>query len=337
MESLLKVAVLTGGISSEDYLSRRSGELILEHANSERYVCSLLNWDLAGWVDEYAPGDPTTIIQRHESILAAFVLPGRFDIVLNALHGELECEGQLQGLLELAKQPYTGNGRRSSMIGMNKILSKKIFREAGFLTADWICFNHVDGLGNTAKIRHENADFHYPVVVKAATGGSSNSLLLANNGDEMHAAINRLLADYDEVYIEPFLEGLEYTVAVFGAPDGEPLIALPVAHIRYEGEFFDAVIKKDNQYEVVIPCGLPEEVQEQLKNIAKSVHQLFHFHAFSRVDFRFSEGKPYLLEVNTHPGFGESSIVPHMFKAAGISWETAIEWIIEGGLRRKMR
>ncbi|MFZ6773574.1 D-alanine--D-alanine ligase family protein [Undibacterium sp. SXout7W] len=337
MKDRLKVAVLSGGFSAEDYLSRRSGALILEHANRDKYLCSLFDWNAAGWVAESAPGEPDHIIQRHESILAAFATPKRFDIVVNTLHGEMECDGQLQGMFELAKQPYTGNGRASSIIGMNKILSKKIMREAGLLTPDWLALTAENLSENTDSIKAAADQFGFPLIVKAATGGSSNSILMADNEQQMFAAIKSLSDVYDEVYLEPFLDGLEYTVAVFGEPGDKPLTTLPVARIAYEGMLFDAAIKKADRYQVLVPCGLIESEQKELMRIAEQLHYCFRFNAFSRVDFRYAGGKPYLLEVNTHPGLGENSIVPLMLKAAGISWETVIDWLVENGLNRKMR
>lgn len=337
MKDRLKVAVLSGGFSAEDYLSRRSGALILEHANRDKYLCSLFNWNVAGWVDESAPGAPDNIIRRHESILAAFATPERFDIVINTLHGEMECDGQLQGMFELAKQPYTGNGRASSIIGMNKILSKKMMREAGLLTPDWFAVTAENLSENTDGIKAAASQFGFPLIVKAATGGSSNSILLANDEKEMFNALKSLSDVYDEVYLEPFLDGLEYTVAVFGAPGDKPLTTLPVARIAYEGKLFDAAIKKADRYQVLVPCGLVENEQKELIQIAEKLHRCFRFNAFSRVDFRYANGKPYLLEVNTHPGFGENSIVPLMLKAEGISWETVIDWLVDNGMSRKMR
>ena len=107
--------------------------------------------------------------------------------------------------------------------------------------------------------------------------------------------------------------------------------------MHYEGHIFDAEIKKADRYQVVIPCGLSDSWQNELQDIARRLHECFRFTAFSRVDFRFLDGKPYLLEVNTHPGFGENSIVPMMLRAANISLETAVDWMIENGLSRKPR
>lgn len=329
----LKVALLTGGISSEDYLSRRSGALILENANQERYEFSLFDWNKDGSVDEYAAGDPHTLLQRHANILSAFAVPKKFDLVFNALHGELECDGQIQGLLELAKQPFTGNGKLSSVLGMNKILSKKIFREAGFRTAELVSFSKNDAENFAEKCHMTALKFDFPLVVKAATGGSSNSVFAVTDESGMIACIQNLLIEYDEVFVEPFLEGSEYTVAVFGDKNEKPLITLPAARIGYEGAVLDSVIKKNDRYSVLIPCGLSEEDQQALRTTAEKIHSTFNFNAFSRVDFRYSKGVAYVLEVNTHPGFGPNSIVPNMLKAANISWKTAIDWMIDSGLR----
>ena len=325
----LQIALLVGGPSSEHYLSQLSGQTILANANADRYTCTLLNWSLDGWVDESVPGQPEQVAKRHANILAAFVEPKRFDIVVNMLHGEIECDGRLQGMFELISLPFTGNDRLSSLKGMNKVISKTIVRAAGFPTADWFAFTREDITAGHVNIAEKARLFGYPLVVKASTGGSSNSTALVENEVELHAAIDTLSSAYDELYLERFLNGLEYSASVFGGAGEKRAITLPVARITYEGKIFDAAAKKAGLHGVVIPSGLSVSDELRLSQMAEQIHVDFRFSAFSRVDFRFSEGQPYFLEVNTHPGFAQKSIVPLMLNAGGITLETAIDWLIE--------
>lgn len=334
---LLNVAVLVGGPSSEHYLSQRSGETILANINKDRYTCTLLNWSQDGWVDESLPSQPKQVTKRHANILAAFAEPKHFDIVMNMLHGEIECDGRLQGMFELISLPYTGNGRVSSFNGMNKIISKSIVRAAGFLTADWFAFTRKEIISGREDIKKKALAFGYPLVVKASTGGSSNSTILVDNESELLAAIDTLSLVYDELYLEYFLTGLEYTVSVFGDAGTKRSMTLPVARIAYEGRMFDAPIKKGELYDIVFPSGLVTSEELKLRQMAEQIHADFRFNAFSRVDFRFSEGQPYFLEVNTHPGFAQRSVVPLMLSAGGISLDSAIEWLIENGLNRNAK
>jgi len=328
----LQIALLVGGPSSEHYLSQLSGQTILANANKDRYTCTLLNWSPDGWVDESVPGHPEQVAKRHANILAAFAEPKRFDIVANMLHGEIECDGRLQGMFELIGLPFTGNDRLSSLKGMNKVISKTIVREAGFLTADWFVFTREDITSGRVNIAEKARLFGYPLIVKASTGGASNSTALVDNEAELYAAIDTLSSVYDELYLECFLNGLEYTASVFGGFGETRCMTLPVARIAYEGKIFDAAIKKSGRYDVVIPSGLSASDELKLSQMAEQIHADFRFSAFSRVDFRFSDGQPYFLEVNTHPGFGKNSLVPLMLSAGGIPLETAIDWLIETGL-----
>lgn len=325
----LQIAVLVGGPSSEHYLSQLSGQTVLANANTDRYTCTLLNWSLEGWVDESEPGQPEQVAKRHANVLAAFAEPKRFDIVVNMLHGEIECDGRLQGMFELIGLPFTGNDRLSSLKGMNKVTSKTIVRAAGFLTADWFAFSRADITSGRVNIAEKARLFGYPLVVKASTGGASNSTLLVENEAELHAAIDTLSLVYDDLYLECFLNGLEYTASVFGGAGERRAITLPVARITYEGKIFDAATKKAGRYGVVIPSGLSASDELKLSQMAEQIHADFRFSAFSRVDFRFSDGQPYFLEVNTHPGFATNSLVPLMLNAGGIALETAIDWLIE--------
>ena len=328
----LQVAVLVGGPSSEHYLSQLSGQTIFKNANIGRYTCTLLNWSQDGWVDESVPGQPEQVVKRHANIFAAFAEPKRFDIVLNMLHGEIECDGRLQGMFELIGLPFTGNGRVSSQKGMNKVVSKKIVRAAGFLTPDWFAFFREDIASGKLNIAEKALAFGYPLVVKAAIGGASTSTALVDSEAELHAAIDTLSSAYDEFFLERFLNGLEYTVAVFGDARKKESITLPVARIAYKGRMFDSATKKGELYDVVIPSGLGASDELKLCQMAEQIHADFRFTAFSRMDFRFFEGEPYFLEVNTHPGFGKRSLVPLLLNAGGIALETAIDWLIETGL-----
>ena len=332
ISQVLNVAVLVGGPSSEHYLSQLSGQTILANANTDRYLCTLLNWSQDGWVDESAPGRPQQVAKRHANIVAAFGEPKRFDIVVNMLHGEIECDGRLQGMFELINLPFTGNGRASSVKGMNKVVSKSIVRAAGLLTADWFAFSREDINFGHVNIAEKALAFGYPLVVKASTGGASTSTALVDNEAELHAAINTLISAEDEFFLERFLEGLEYTVSVFGDARKRQCLTLPVARIAYEGRMFDSATKKGEHYDVVIPSGLLASDELKLIQMAEQIHTDFRFSAFSRIDFRFSDGEPYFLEVNTHPGFGQRSLVPLTLKAGEVALETAIDWLIESGL-----
>ena len=292
----LQVAVLVGGPSSEHYLSQLSGQTIFKNANIGRYTCTLLNWSQDGWVDESVPGQPEQVVKRHANIFAAFAEPKRFDIVLNML------------------------------------VSKKIVRAAGFLTPDWFAFSREDIASGKLNIAEKALAFGYPLVVKAAIGGASTSTALVDSEAELHAAIDTLSSAYDEFFLERFLNGLEYTVAVFGDARKKESITLPVARIAYKGRMFDSATKKGELYDVVIPSGLGASDELKLCQMAEQIHADFRFTAFSRVDFRFFEGEPYFLEVNTHPGFGKRSLVPLLLNAGGIALETAIDWLIETGL-----
>jgi D-alanine-D-alanine ligase len=248
------------------------------------------------------------------------------------LHGEIECDGRLQGMFELISLPVTGNSRASSQKGMNKVVSKKIVRDAGRLTADWFAFSREEITSGRVNIAEKAREFGYPLVVKASTGGASTSTALVDNEAELHVAINTLTSAEDEFFLERFLSGLEYTVAVFGDAHKKQSLTLPVARIAYKGRMFDSASKKGDLYDVVIPSGLSASDELKLTEMSEQIHADFRFSAFSRVDFRFSEGEPYFLEVNTHPGFGKRSLVPLLLKAGGIDLETAIDWLIETGM-----
>ena len=206
-----KIIVLMGGPSKEAEVSRRTGAAIAEALESKGYNAQTLELN------------PRTVLKDIESLGG--------EIVFNAIHGRYGEDGALQGLLEMAEIPYTGSGIMAHAVGMNKKVSKDVFKGANIPTATSESFN-----GNLesaeAIIGHIRKQFTIPVVVKSATQGSSIGVTIVRDEAQLEAAVTEALK-YDPILVvEQFLDGREFTVSVL---DGK---ALSVIEIRpHSGEY----------------------------------------------------------------------------------------------------
>ena len=230
------------------------------------------------------------------------------DLFFLALHGGKGEDGTVQALLDLIGKPYTGSGMEGCVLAMDKDLSKRLFRDAGVLTPDWITGDPEPDLVVTR--------LGVPVIVKAARGGSSLRLLLVRDRSGLEPAREEARGFADRVVWERYVTGREFTVGIVGDE------ALPVGEIVPEHEIFDYECKyQSGMAREIFPAELPGEVARRLQKLALEVHQLLRLRDFSRVDFVVDdEGRPWCLEANTLPGMTSNSLLPKAARAAGISF-----------------
>jgi D-alanine-D-alanine ligase len=245
------------------------------------------------------------------------------DVVFLALHGGAGEDGRLQAMLDLAGLAYTGSNHIASAAAMDKDLSKRLFRTAGVPTADWM-------MAPAAPADIECA-LGWPVVVKPSKQGSTVGLTVVREKADLAAAMTLAASFDDEVMVEKFIAGREFTVGVL---DGA---ALPVGEIISPGEVFDYQAK----YQVggareVFPADLPPAESAQLHEYALRAHRVLKLGAYSRVDFRRDAGGGFwCLEANSLPGMTATSLLPQAALVAGISFPELLERICRGAIRRR--
>jgi D-alanine-D-alanine ligase len=329
-----KLALLCGGISREDYLSRRSCQVLYQVLDTTKFDLYILDWQQDGSVLESTVNSPDLIRTTHPSILHCFAnFSG--DVVVNLIHGEKENCGEIQGLLELAHIPYTGNGLSASVEGMVKTLTKRCFTEIGVKTPAAFLFRprrKEDRLKLLGELR--STALHYPLILKPVKGGSSIGIQLVHNETELQEFLAQL-GDLTPYLFEEFIEGTEYSVGVFATHSSPKTIVLPIARIDHEGDYFDAQIKFNDTYRVVFPTDIPRIPAEGMRQAAIRIHETIGFSGFSRCDFIVRGDDFFALEVNTHPGMSAYSIVPNMVKQAQLSLGDFFEQMIrEAQLQR---
>ena len=294
-----KVGVLFGGRSAEREVSLMSGGGVLKALQSKGVNAH--------------PFDPA---QRGIAELAA----EKFDRVFIALHGRYGEDGTLQGVLEQLGIPYTGSGVMASSIGMDKVMTKRIWMNHGLPTPR---FTVLDAKNATPEeLRLVPDDLGLPLMLKAPHEGSTIGISKVAGYSDMQPGFD-LCAKYDEVVLaEEFISGRELTVPVLGK--GRDARALPIVEIRapegnydYQNKYFS----DDTKY--LCPAPLDDALTTRIQSLAVRAFNAVGCKGWARVDFmlRAADNEPFLLEINTSPGMTGHSLVPMAAKAAGVSYE----------------
>ncbi len=277
-----KIAVLKGGISSEREVALRSGAAIAQGLREGGYE-----------VDEV------------DVISKKLLISSDVDAVFIALHGTFGEDGEVQQLLEKMNLPYTGSGPESCRIAFDKVLTRERLKKKGIPIP----------LGEVLNISGVRT-LPFPLVVKPPCEGSSVGCHLVLDQAHWKAAFMDAVQYSGEALVEEYIPGRELTV---GVVDHQ---VFPVVEIKTQLEWYDYEAKYvtgDTQY--IVPADLPLEVTTKLQEIALKTFHCLDAEGFGRVDFRFSpEGNPYVLELNSIPGFTTTSLLPKAALAAGIGF-----------------
>lgn len=337
----MRVAVVCGGESSERDVSLSSGlavaralierdhEVVLIDPAQEQPILAGPTRD-AGGLPRYAvPEEPPDLSERaawRRRVLAALAggpVHDRLraaDMVFLALHGGWGEDGHVQALLEMAGIPFTGASSAACAAAWHKDRALACLQCAGLPTAERIRYRAADGVPVTAEALVQAG----PVVVKPVADGSSVDVQIVASVEELLRVTARL--DHEELLIEPFLSGREFTVGVVGNR------AMPVIEIELATPLFDYRAKyQPGAAREVCPAEIPDAFAQRLQGFALAAHQTLGFGptAYSRTDFRAdAAGEPTCLEVNALPGLTPGSLLPLAAKAAGWAYPELIDRIL---------
>jgi D-alanine-D-alanine ligase len=288
-----KVGVLYGGRSAEREVSLMSG------AGVHAALCSL--------------GVNAHLFDTGQSSLAALAAQ-QFDRVFIALHGRYGEDGTLQGALEMLGIPYTGSGPMASSLAMDKVMTKRVWLEAGLPTPGYRALTEASEVTAAAKV------LGLPLMMKAPHEGSTLGIVKASVASELAQAY-QAAAQYDEVVLaEQFVVGRELTVAILGR--GQDARALPVIEIvapegnyDYQHKYFS----DDTQY--LCPAPLEPALATEISDISVKAYRALGCEGWGRADLMLDQNnRPWLLEMNTSPGMTGHSLVPMAAKALGMSY-----------------
>ena len=331
----MRIAVLFGGTSEERDVSIASAAQIipaLRALGHEVHAVDTATGKLAPGqerellANRVAPLPPSGSALQQVRARAISLSPAHFDIrhtdvVFLALHGGAGEDGRIQALLDLAGMPYTGSNHIASAAAMDKDLAKRLFRAAGVPTADWLMAPVTAG--------QVTERLGWPVVVKPSKQGSTVGLSVVRAAEGLAGALQAAGTFDDEVMVEKFIPGREFTVGVL---EGQ---ALPVGEIFPPGEIFDYQSKyQQGGARELFPAQLPPEEAARLQQYALRAHQALKLGTYSRIDFRRDgAGQFWCLEANSLPGMTATSLLPQAARAAGIDFPTLLERICKGAIR----
>lgn len=300
-----KVAVLLGGTSAEREVSLNSGAAVLAGLRE-------------GGVDAH-PVDPRdTDVTQLKSM--------GFDKVFIALHGRGGEDGTLQGLLELTGLPYTGSGVMASAISMDKLRSKLLWQGAGLPVAPWAALTRKEfEQGLSESVLQHIASLGLPLIVKPSREGSSVGMSKVDEAGVLNAALALAFQHDEEVLVEKWLSGPEFTVAVLGEE------ILPSIRIQPAGTFYDYEAKYlSDETQYFCPSGLEAEREAQLRDLVLKAWTVLGCRGWGRIDaMQDRDGHFYLLEANTSPGMTSHSLVPMAARQAGLSFSQLVVRILE--------
>jgi len=243
------------------------------------------------------------------------------EAVFIAMHGPFGEDGTVQGMLELAGIPYTGAGVLASSLGMNKIMFKKVMAQEGIPLPDYLVLEKND---SQKKILNK---FRFPLVVKPSDQGSSVGVSLVRHRRELGPALELAFEYSPKILIEEYLKGTEVSCGVLG---NEEPVALPVIEIIPKTEFFDYQAKYDEtQCDEIVPARLSKRLTKRVQELAVQVFKAIECYGFGRIDMIITQGKPYVLEINTIPGLTPVSLLPKEAAAAGITYPQLLDRIIK--------
>lgn len=319
------IALVTGGYSGESVISYKTAATIEQNIDTEKWNYYTIDINPEGWFYT-APDSQKISVDKNDFSITVAGKKILFDAVLIALHGTPGEDGKLQGYFDCLKIPYTSCDAATSAITFNKRFTIAVAGASGIQVANSVLLIRNQFESADESVRH----LHFPVFVKPNNGGSSIGMSKVNSHtEELGAAVTKAFKEDDQVLIEEFIKGREFTIGVFKTKG--KIITLPMTEVISKNDFFDYEAKYNGESEEVTPANAGEEIAEKIRSAAKKAYSTFNCRGVVRIDFIYDEtgGHPYMLEINTVPGQSAASIVPQQVKAMGWTLKEFYSALIE--------
>ncbi len=351
---MMRLGIIFGGRSGEHEISLMSASSVIKVIDREKYSLVLFGITKQGkWLlydgpiekiedgswEEYAEQALAENPDRYEVVILGTgdnSLKNRIDFALPILHGPYGEDGTIQGLFEMIGIPYGGCGVLGAAAAMDKSLAKDIFMKEQLP----IC-RHLNLAREEVEedldlvISRIEKYLPYPIFVKPANMGSSVGINKAKNTEELQNAILEATKYDRRLILEEGLDCREVETGVIGNYHASAAVVgeiLPSEEFySYEAKYFDGGKSK-----ICIPASIPDEIAEEIREIALDAYRVLDCCGFARIDFFLEKAtnKIYLNEINTIPGFTKFSMFPLLWEAAGVSYSELVEKIIQFGLER---
>lgn len=320
------IAIIMGGYSSEYKISLKSGNVVFQYLDKEKYNAYRIHIFKDKWVyvnddnEEFPVNkDDFSININNQKIV--------FDCVFNAIHGTPGEDGLMQAYFKLLNLPQTSCDYYQSALTFNKRDLLSTLKPYGIVSATSYYINKGDNINEEAIIDKVGL----PCFVKANKAGSSFGISKVYTKEDLPKAIDVAFKEDDEIIIESFLDGTEVSVGVITYQGATKV--LPITEIVSENDFFDYQAKYEGKSKEITPARISKEQEENVSNMAKKAYEVLKMKGYSRSEFIFVGNTPYMLEMNTTPGLTTESILPQQAQQAGISLSELFESAIVQALR----
>jgi len=337
-----KVAILFGGRSVEHGVSINSAKNIFEYIDRERFEpipvgistsgAWFLNTSVSKDIDQ---GEPLSLVL--DAAKPGWKAGGKtvaFDVAFPVLHGTDGEDGSVQGIFQAMAIPMVGTGVLGSSVSMNKLTSKRLLQKANIPVAPFLTYSYADK--NSLSFETISKEIGLPFMVKATSLGSSVGISKVNKKEDFLPAVEEAFRYDNQLLIEKYIKGREIECAILG--NDPPEASLPgeiVISDRYEFYTFDAKYVDGSAVTIEVPAKLEPRIQDEIRDLSVKAYMALHCEDFARVDvFLSADGKVYINEINTIPGFTNSSMYPMMWKERGVSFTDLITKLIDLCVKR---
>ena len=323
------IAVVMGGYSEEYKVSLKSGQLIFDSLDREKYNVYkvVILKDEWYFVDDRGVKAPINKADFTVELSSGFEV--KFDVCFNIIHGKPGENGELQAYWNTIGQKYTGCDFYQSALTFNKKDTLAVLSKYGVPSAKSIYLRHGENIDEDQIIK----ELGLPLFVKPNQSGSSLGISKVKAQSEFQKALDFAFAEDEEILIESFLDGMEVSV---GAVDfnGETIV-LGITEIVPDKEFFDYEAKYEGASEEITPARIDDKTRKRVEEITIKAYNALGMSGFSRSEFIIMDGIPYMLEMNTNPGFSPASILPQQAAFYGISIKDLCGNEVEKALAKK--
>lgn len=306
-----QVGIICGGYSSEFEISVKSAKTIYDNF-PEGYIVRMIYLRKSGWTvlvdDSEVALHPTNFTYTHKG------KDQKIDLAIIYIHGDPGENGKVQSYLEMIDIPYVNSGPLASQLSFDKWYCNQFLKGFDIKVADSIYLTKPSEMPS-AKEAVETLGL--PIFVKPCDSGSSYGIARVDDETDLQKSVDGAFDEGETVVLEAFLDGTEVTCAVYRSPDG--VQALPMTEIVTENSFFDYEAKYLGQSQEITPARISDEQRDRCQELSKKIYQLLNLRSIARVDFMLVKDEPYVIEVNTIPGFSPESLVPQMLACEGKS------------------
>lgn len=306
----MKIGLFCGGFSSEFDISLKSAQTIIDHFPTHLEPV-LIHVTKEGW---YVPQNNEKLPFSIEN-MSYVTTQGeqKIDAGLIYIHGNPGENGKIQALFDMLQLPYVNSNALASELSFDKWYCNQFLSSCGIPVAKSLFLTYKTQFSNEEII----SSLGLPCFVKPSDSGSSFGISKVIKAEDLNSALDKAFQEGKTVVIESFLQGTEVTCGVYRSTAG--VVTLPLTEIISENDFFDYDAKYLGKSQEITPARIPDSLKEKVWETTKKCYQLLQLRSIARIDFMLVNDVPYVIEVNTTPGFSPASLVPQMLAEKGTS------------------